>query len=77
MPDIAATLATANQALRSCTDSHDLEAQLLLAAVLDCDRTHLIAHAEDRLTSTQLEQLQNLLARRCGGDALAFILGWY
>lgn len=76
MPDIAAALATAKQALRSCTDSHDLEAQLLLAAVLDCDRTHLIAHAEDRLASAQLEQLQNLLARRCRGEPLAYILGW-
>jgi len=56
-------------------DSPQLDAELLLAHVLDWDRARLLAHPERALTAAEWEQLAPLLARRQAREPLAYILG--
>ncbi len=52
-----------------------LEAQLLTGHGLGVDRPWLIAHDDHRLRPRQQEDLLLLLARRLGGEPMAYILG--
>jgi len=52
-----------------------LDAELLLAHVLKCERTWLAAHAEYELKKTKLESVDELLARRLKREPIAYILG--
>ena len=52
-----------------------LEAELLLAKALDRPRTWLHAWPETGLASAEEEQFEQLLARRIGGEPIAYILG--
>lgn len=52
-----------------------LDAQLLLAHLLGCSRTQLIAHDERLLSAAEGEAWQARLARRVGGEPVAYILG--
>ena len=56
-------------------ESPQLDAELLLAQVLDWDRTRLLAHPERALTAAEWEQFTPLLARRQAREPLAYILG--
>ncbi|XVJ71103.1 MAG: peptide chain release factor N(5)-glutamine methyltransferase [Rhizobacter sp.] len=52
-----------------------LDAQLLLAHVLGCNRTWLTAHAEQPLTATDATTWAELSQRAIDGEPLAYILG--
>jgi len=51
------------------------EAELLLLHVLDRPRAWLYAHAADALPSGVVAQFDGLLARRAGGEPLAYVTG--
>jgi len=52
------------------------EAELLLCSILGCERSHLIAHAEDALDSSKALLAQDRFARRRAGEPIAYITGW-
>lgn len=52
-----------------------LDAQALLAAVLERPRSWLIAHGDAPLDARTAERYASLLARRAGGEPLAYLLG--
>lgn len=52
-----------------------LEAELLLAHVLACPRSTLVAWPERTLTPTQWQQFERLVAQRSAGTPLAYLLG--
>ena len=52
-----------------------LDAQLLLADALACPRSWLLAHDDARLEPAAGAALQAQLARRAGGEPLAYLLG--
>ncbi|MEO5697775.1 MAG: peptide chain release factor N(5)-glutamine methyltransferase [Burkholderiaceae bacterium] len=52
-----------------------LDAQLLLAHVLERPRSWLLAHDDDVLTSAQAAAAQEMLARRADGEPLAYLTG--
>jgi len=73
---IAAALATGRQQLRDISGAHVLEARSLLADVLACEVSFLLAHDDDQLTAAQQDVYQQALQRRVSGEPLAYILGW-
>ncbi|HEY4293365.1 peptide chain release factor N(5)-glutamine methyltransferase [Luteibacter sp.] len=52
-----------------------LEAELLLAHTLGVDRAWFFAHAEDRPGLDAVRRFEELVARRAGGEPVAYILG--
>lgn len=66
---IAAALAEAQQAIGR------LEARVLLRHVLRCDEAFLIAHGDDELTAAQSADFGRLIARRAGGEPVAYLTG--
>jgi release factor glutamine methyltransferase len=52
-----------------------LEAEILLAHVLDVSRTWLYAHAADGVASAQVERYRVLLAARTAGQPIAYLTG--
>jgi methylase of polypeptide subunit release factors len=52
-----------------------LDAQLLLAHVLNCNRTWLTAHADQPLSATHAATWEELSQRAIEGEPLAYILG--
>jgi release factor glutamine methyltransferase len=67
MPTVAQALA------RSELDA--LDAQVLLAHALGRNRTWLIAHADDALAAPDLDAFAALVARRRGGEPVAYLIG--
>jgi release factor glutamine methyltransferase len=53
----------------------DLDAQLLLAHILDVDRSWLFAHDDASLTNAQRKAFASLAERRASGEPLAYITG--
>ena len=53
-----------------------LEAEVLLAHVLDLRKEDLIIHPEQELTELQEDSFQQLVARRCQKEPLAHIVGF-
>ncbi|MDO4759484.1 MAG: HemK/PrmC family methyltransferase [Candidatus Saccharibacteria bacterium] len=53
-----------------------LEAELILAKVLDQERTFLVAHGEQRLSGEELTLADRMLKLRLKRVPLAYILGW-
>jgi release factor glutamine methyltransferase len=56
-------------------DSPRLDAELLLAHVLDSNRASVLTWPERRLTPKQLTRYRDLVARRAAREPLAYILG--
>jgi release factor glutamine methyltransferase len=56
-------------------DRARLEAELLLAHVLELRKEDLITHPDHELTDSQEEQFQQLVERRCRKEPLAYIVG--
>jgi release factor glutamine methyltransferase len=52
------------------------EAELLLRSSLGCERSHLIAHAEDVVDSSNARTAQAWFARRRLGEPVSYITGW-
>lgn len=64
------------QALHQASrDIGDTDARILLQNVLDVSHAHLIAHAEQELTPEQKRTFGLLVARRCHGEPVAYLLG--
>ncbi len=68
-------LTQARRRLETFTPDAGLETQLLLAHVLEKNRTWVLAHPEKNLSESQLEQLNLLLEKRSSGIPLPYILG--
>lgn len=62
-------------ALRLGGDEARLEAEVLLLHVLGKPRAWLYAHADDELAPAQHEAFEALLARRAGGEPVAYVTG--
>ncbi|MEJ2632517.1 MAG: peptide chain release factor N(5)-glutamine methyltransferase [Acidihalobacter sp.] len=72
---IDAAVAEARERLAGVCDSPALDAELLLAHVLDKPRTYLRAWPEHMLDADQTDAFEALLARRTAGEPLAYVLG--
>ncbi len=72
---IAGALAWARAALSGAAGSEPLDAPLLLAHVLGCERAALLAHPEHPLTPAQSVALRALVERRADGVPLAYLTG--
>lgn len=72
---------TISELLQWATQSlplHDyalLEAQVLLAYVLHCERSYLYAWPEKEVTQPQLEQFEALIVRRQQHEPIAYLIG--
>lgn len=73
MTTVRAALAIAGEHLRDVSETPSLDASVLLAHVLACSRTHLLAWPALLLTPVQHEQFQALIARRALGEPLAYL----
>lgn len=68
-------LTDAKSRLADVSPSASLDAQVLLATLLDVSRAHIIAHPERVLTSEQAAQYASWIKRREQGEPVAYILG--
>ena len=72
---VAAALRSGAARLQNATQSPALDARVLLGHSLDQSAAWLIAHADDALTAAARADYDRLVARRAGGEPLAYILG--
>ena len=72
---IDAALTAATQTLAATTDTPRLDAELLLASVLDCDRTPLLTHGDWLLDDSIQRQFSDLITQRRLGVPVAHLLG--
>ena len=76
MPDsIEQILRQAEQSLATVSDSARLDAEVLLATVLDKNRSYFIAFPEHVLSDIQHAEFQHLLTKRQNGQPIAHITG--
>ncbi len=75
MQQISDFLEQAALQLAAISDSPELDAQVLLADVLDKPRTWLAAHPETHLTQAQLATAKTALSRLETGEPLPYVLG--
>jgi release factor glutamine methyltransferase len=61
--------------LRGLSDSPELDAQVLVAHILNKPRTRLLAHPETHLTDSQIESIEKALTRLTAGTPLPYVLG--
>lgn len=73
--DIKTTLDIASQKLTGFVENPRLEAQLLLAHTLGQSRSHLHAWPERVLSDDERHVFEALLARRLGGEPIAYLTG--
>ena len=74
MDTLVAALREATERLKS-SDSPRLDAELLLAHVLQRDRSYLSSHPEVRLDGTQSTHYAELTAARARGEPIAYLTG--
>ena len=74
-PTVATLLRAARAQLQSVSDTPDLDAQLLLAHVMEKPRSWLFAHDDARLTPEQRHTFHQLLKHRMQGEPVAYLLG--
>ena len=74
-PTINQALAATRDALSAASDAPSLEARRLLEHVLAASTTYLITRGDQTLSDAQARALDELIARRQGGEPLAYILG--
>jgi len=70
-----AILQAANTLRKAGVPDARREAGSLLMHVLDCDRTYILAHAEERITTEQSESYRELVAERSSGKPLQYLTG--
>lgn len=75
-PSIQSTLLQAKQALQTISASPQLDAEILLANILQINRAQLIARFDQILTSVEQERFLQLLAKRKLGEPIAYIIGY-
>ena len=73
--NIEQILRQAEQSLAAVSDSARLDAEVLLATVLDKNRSYFIAFPEQVLNQIQHTEFQHLLAKRQNGQPIAHITG--
>lgn len=69
-------LRSASAQLSEYSDSPLLDAQLLLAHVLQQERTYLYTWGDRVLSTDQQQQVEQLLSDRLTGHPVAYLLGW-
>ncbi len=72
---VGSALAGARNALAGASESAGLDAQVLLAHVLDSDRAALLAHPERTLTPEQGAAFRALVERGAAGVPLPYLIG--
>jgi release factor glutamine methyltransferase len=72
---IEGDIARGARALEATSDSPRLDAELLLAHVLDCDRHQLRRQASEALHPQAQRLFDDLLARRTLGEPVAYLIG--
>jgi release factor glutamine methyltransferase len=72
---LVAAATSLSQTESTGSDSPRLDAEILLAHVLHCDRSHLIAWPDKQLQTDQLEQFESLLEQRIHGTPIAYLTG--
>jgi release factor glutamine methyltransferase len=73
MSDIKHALKQAITFLNNTSPSAQLDAEILLAYVLNASRTFLYTHPEHPLDHTQHEAFQQLITKRCEGLPIAYL----
>ncbi len=68
-------VADAVERLEEASESPRLDAEVLMARTIDMPRSYLFAHPEDELDDAALERFDRLVARRAGGEPMAYIMG--
>lgn len=78
-PDTVTTvgeaLASATRRIAAVVDDPRLEAEVLLAQVLGCDRSRLYAWPDATLTNAQQQRFEALVAARAAGTPIAHLTG--
>ncbi len=74
MPTIKQALDSASE-LSTLSDNWRLDAELLLGHVLNVSREHLFAWPEKVVSKTDVDQFEQLLARRMSGEPVAYLRG--
>lgn len=69
------TQPVSDSSFQNISETPKLDAELLLAKVLQKDRTYLFTWPEKELDAEQEEAFNQLLARRVAGEPIAYILG--
>ncbi|MDH3847350.1 MAG: peptide chain release factor N(5)-glutamine methyltransferase [Gammaproteobacteria bacterium] len=72
---IHAVLEDATRRLGALSDSPRLDAELLLARVIDVPRSYLFAHPEEPLDAHTVDRFRAVLDRRLAGEPMAYITG--
>lgn len=72
---IAVGIRSATQHFQGVSDTANLDAELLLADVLQVDRSYLYAHGDEVLSDPQHQQWLDFVTRRATGEPLAYIVG--
>lgn len=75
LPCISALLAEASGDLATTSESPRLDAELLLAFVLQVPRSYLFAHPEERPGKEAFAIYRNLVGRRKSGEPVPYITG--
>ena len=71
----SALLRRASEELSAVSDSARLDAEILLAQVLDCSRSTLILNEAAPLSTAQVAAFRALLGRRLAGEPVAYLTG--
>ncbi|MBI3778385.1 MAG: peptide chain release factor N(5)-glutamine methyltransferase [Gammaproteobacteria bacterium] len=74
-PTIGEILQTAARELQATSPAPRLDTEVLLMHVFGLDRSALIARGHISLTDDQFHQLEKLIARRRGGEPVAYLTG--
>ena len=75
MTDIKLALKNAITFLRQTSPSEQLDAEVLLAYVLNTSRTFLYTHPEKKLDTAQLKAYEHLVTQRAEGRPIAYLTG--
>lgn len=73
--NIEALLKSSTSALQAISDSPRLEAELLLAQVLKKPKSYLYSWPEKIVSTAQLTEFNDYIARRTQGEPIAYIIG--
>lgn len=73
---IASALQNGQTYLSQASDTPRLEAEILLAHVLQKPRSYLYTWPDARVTTSQWQHFKTLLTRRCRGEPMAYITGY-
>lgn len=76
MPSIEQLLKQATLQLADIHESAQLDAEVLLAHVLEKDRSYLRAWPERTISTEELSRYKTLLTRRAAGEPIAHLTGW-